>query len=112
MYYPKGIANIIQILYSPRRNSDQPQPRTTATKTSSTKGRSRGRPDLKTRLVPTKAKKGVQMAVHERKTSKFLGLYNTGRPSNSRLGLTSPYVERNNKINYNKQKFFFENTFI
>ena len=35
------------------------------------------------------------MAVHERKISKFLGLYTTGRPSNSRLGLRSPYVEHN-----------------
>ena len=35
------------------------------------------------------------MAVHEREISKFLGLYNTGRPSNSGLGLRSPDVERN-----------------
>ena len=71
----------------------QAQPRTTGTKTSSTiKGRSRGRPKSKTRLAPEKTKRGVQMAVHERKTSKFLGLYNTGRPSNFRLGLRSPYV--------------------
>ena len=36
------------------------------------------------------------MAVHEQKTSNFLGLYYTGRPSNSRLGLHFHYVERNN----------------
>ena len=41
------------------------------------------------------------MAVHERKTSKFLGLYNLERPSDSRLGLRSPYVERNQAIAIN-----------
>ena len=35
------------------------------------------------------------MAVHERKNSKYLGMYNIGRPSNFRLGLRSPNVERN-----------------
>ena len=28
---------------------------------------------------------------------KYLGMYNTGRPSNFRLGLRSPTVERNNR---------------
>ena len=55
----------------------------------------KGRPDSKTRLAPAKTKWGVQMAVHERKISKFLGLYNTERPSNSGLGLRSANVERN-----------------
>ena len=55
----------------------------------------KGRPDSKTKLAPAKTKWDVQMAVHERKISKFLGLYNTGRPSNSGLGLRSANVERN-----------------
>ena len=33
----------------------------------------------------------------KQKISKFFSLYNTGRPSNSGLGLRSPNVERNNK---------------
>ena len=44
------------------------------------------------------------MAVHERKISNFLGLYNTGKPSNSRLGLRSPNVERNKNFKYHKKK--------
>ena len=35
------------------------------------------------------------MAVHEQKIAKFLDLYNTEIPSNSRLGLCSPDVEHN-----------------
>ena len=67
------------------------QPATTATKTTSTKGW----PDSKMRLAPAKTKRGVQMDVHKRKISKFIGLYNTGKPSNSGLGLCSPDVECN-----------------
>ena len=44
---------------------------------------------------PCKTKRGVQMAVHEQKISKILGLYDTRIPANSRLGLRSPNVEHN-----------------
>ena len=48
------------------------------------------------------------MAVHQRKIAKFLGLYNTGRPSNSRLGLRSPNFERNKvQIARNASAFTF-----
>ena len=62
-----------------------------AMKTSSTKVQ----PDSKMRPAPAKTKMGIQMAVHEQKISKFLGLYDTGRSSNSGLGLSSPDVKHN-----------------
>ena len=50
------------------------------------------------------------MAVHKRKVSKFFGLYNIGRQSNSGLGLRSPNVERNYIICSKRVSFdFFSN---
>ena len=45
---------------------------------------------------PCKNQEGRPNGSPRTKNSKYLGMYNTGRPSNFRLGLRSPNVERNN----------------
>ena len=44
---------------------------------------------------PYKNQEGRPNGSPRTKNSKYLGMYNTGRPSNFRLGLRSPNVERN-----------------
>ena len=45
---------------------------------------------------PCKNQEGHPNGSPRTKTSKYLGMYNTGRPSNFRLGLCSPNIKCNN----------------
>ena len=103
--------HFLQNRKSAARISDQPS--TTATKTCSTgKDSTNGRPDSKTRPATAKTKRGFQTAVHKQKISKFLALYNTGRPGRS-LGEAKHGVYRMTMINslgiqlYNKTRCMY-----